>query len=285
MKKLFLPITALLCIATILTACSGSPAQSAADPASSTPVSSSLAVSSAISEQKPAQKGELYISAAASLTESMTRIAELYKEEAPNVTLKLNFGSSGALQKQIEENAPADIFVSASQKQMDALAEKGLIITDTRKDLLVNKVVLIVPASSTSDITSFEDCLTDKVKMIAIGDPESVPVGQYAKEILIYLNGWDVISAKANLGSDVKQVLSWTATDDVDCGVVYSTDAATSKDVRVIAEAPDGSHRPVIYPAALVKYTASRDAAQAFLDFLSTDQAKQVFIDNGFAVA
>jgi molybdate transport system substrate-binding protein len=225
---------------------------------------------------------ELTVSAAASLTESMKTIAEQYKTIAPNVSITFNFGASGTLQTQIEEGAPVDLFLSAAQKQMDALADKDLIVTDTRKNLLVNKIVLIVPKDSTAGLTGFDDCLTDKVSLIAIGNPDSVPVGQYAKDVFTYLNGWDSILAKANLATDVKQVLAWTETGDVTCGVVYSTDAATSDKIKVVCEAPTGSHKAVIYPAALIKATTHQEAAKAFLDYLSTDAAKAIFTDNGF---
>jgi molybdenum ABC transporter, periplasmic molybdate-binding protein len=232
-----------------------------------------------------AEPVDLYISAAASLTESLDKIKELYVTEHPEVNLILNYGASGTLQTQIEEGATADVFISAAQKQMNALSDKNLILTDTRVDLLVNKVVLIVPNGSALGLTSFEDAISDKVSMIAIGDPESVPVGQYAKEIFTYLNGWDAISAKANLGTDVKAVLSWVETGNVDCGVVYATDAATSDGVTVVCEAPDGSHTPVIYPAAVVGASTNADAAKAFIDFLQTDEAAAVFIANGFTMA
>ncbi len=142
------------------------------------------------------------------LTDVLQQIAEIYKNYSPNVTVTFSFGSSGTLQTQIEEGAPADLFVSAAQKQMDALAEKNLIAADTRKDLLVNKVVLIVPANSTADIKSFEDVVTDKVKMVGVGE-SSVPVGQYAEEVFTTLGVWDQVKAKANFGTDVRQVLSW----------------------------------------------------------------------------
>jgi molybdate transport system substrate-binding protein len=232
----------------------------------------------------PSETVELHISAAASLTESMTKVAALYEQKNSGVKIVNNFASSGTLQTQIEEGAPADLFISAAQKQMDALENEGLILNDSRIDLLENKVVLIVPKDSDIDLSSFEDCLTDKVSMIAIGDPANVPVGQYAQDVFTYLNGWDVISAKANLAADVKEVLSWTETGNVDCGVVYSTDAATSDGVRVVCEAPANSHKPVVYPAAVVKASENADAAAAFISFLSSDEVKQIFSENGFSV-
>jgi len=227
---------------------------------------------------------ELYVAAAASLTDVIAEIAEEYKIVAPHVTIIPTFASSGALQTQIEEGAPADVFLSAAQKQMDALADAGLIIDDTRSNLLVNKVVLIVPADSDADIASFEDVATDKVTMVAIGD-ETVPVGQYTQEIYTFLGTWDAIQAKANLGADVRAVLTWVESGDVDCGIVYATDAASTEGVKVICEAPEGSHKPVIYPGAVVAATENQAEAEAFLEFLTGDVAVAAFEKAGFAMA
>ena len=231
-----------------------------------------------------AEKTEFYVLAAASLSDVMAQIADSYKEVAPEVGITFVFDSSGTLQSQIEAGATADVFVSAAQRQMDALEEGGLIKKESRKDLLVNKVVLILPAASALALPSFEDVAGDLVKMIAIGD-ESVPVGQYTQQIYEYLGTWDAIKAKANLGQNVRAVLSWVASGDVDCGIVYATDAATTDGVRVAAEAPEGSHTPVIYPAAVVEGSQHAEAAQAFLDYLSGDTARAFFIAAGFTMA
>lgn len=231
-----------------------------------------------------AEPVELFVSAAASLTDVLAEIAESYKAVAPNVTLTFTFDSSGTLQTQIEEGAPADVFVSAAKKQMNALNEKGLVVSDSIKDLLVNKVVLIVPAASTLDITSFEDVATDKVSLVAIGE-SSVPVGQYTEEIYTNLGTWDAVKAKANFGTNVRAVLGWVESGDVDCGIVYATDAAASGDkVRVICSAPEGSHKPVIYPAAVLANTAHPAEAQAFVDYLSSADAVAAFEAAGFAM-
>jgi molybdate transport system substrate-binding protein len=224
----------------------------------------------------------LNVFAAASLTEALTEIADLYKKAAPNVTLHFNFDSSGTLQTQIENGADADLFLSAGQRQMNALS--GSFIDDaTRKNVLINQVVLIVPENSTKGISSFQDVLTAKVSLIALGNA-SVPVGQYSEEIFKFLNGWDIVSAKASLGSNVKEVLSQVESASVDCGVVYSTDAATAKNVKVVASAPEGSHQPVVYPAAVLKGSKNPNAAQAFLNFLSLPEATAVFEKIGFEV-
>jgi molybdate transport system substrate-binding protein len=167
---------------------------------------------------------------------------------------------------------------------MNALEEKKLLLQDTRKDLLMNKIVLIVPKDSTLGLSSFDDVSTDKVKTIALGEPEGVPVGQYAEQIFTSLGTLDTVKAKVNYGSDVKQVLSWVETGEVDCGVVYATDAKSSDKVSIICEAPEGSHDQVVYPAAVLENSASQEEAKAFLEYLSSDKAKTVFEEYGFTM-
>jgi len=231
-----------------------------------------------------AAKAELTVFAAASLTESLTQVAELYKTANPDAAVTFNFDSSGTLQKQIESGAEADLFVSAAQKQMDALEQGGYLLDGTRRDLLVNQVVLIVPEGSALGLKRFEEAAGDAVKLIALGNSD-VPVGQYAQEIFTSLDVWDAISAKASLGGNVKEVLSQVESGAVDCGVVYRTDAATAKGVVVVAEAPEGSHKPAVYPGAVLKASANADAAKAFLDFLTTPEAAAAFEAVGFTMA
>ena len=225
---------------------------------------------------------EVTILAAASLTDVCTELEGMYEEQHPGVSLVFSYGSSGALQAQIEEGAPADMFISASAKQMDALSEKGLMDNDSIKNLLENKIVLIVPSDSTKDITSFEDAVTEKVSMIGLGEPESVPAGQYAEEIFTYLGCLDSVKEKANYGTDVRTVLSWTETGEVDCGVVYATDAFTTDKVKIAAYAPEGSHKKVIYPVGVIGNSSHSAAAKGFEDFLFSDEASSVFEKYGF---
>ena len=225
---------------------------------------------------------ELHVSAAASLTNAMNELAELYAKDNPNVKIIFNFGSSGALQQAIENGGETDLFFSAAQKQMNALDEKGELADGTRKDLLRNEVVLIVPIDSDKNISDFNDAASAKVEKIALGEPKGVPVGQYSEEIFTALNILDAVKAKAVYGSDVRQVLAWTESGEVDCGVVYATDAAISDKVKVICAAPEGSHKPVIYPAAAIKSSKNLYAAKKFLDFTSSDAAKKVFAKYGF---
>lgn len=225
----------------------------------------------------------LTVSAAASLKDSMNEIKQLYTKEHPNIAITYNFGASGTLQQQIEQGAPADIFMSAATKQMDELKSKNLLVNDTVKNLLQNDVVLIVPKDS-SNIKTFDDLATDKAQKIALGEPKSVPVGQYSQEILTNLKLMDKVQPKAVYGKDVKEVLTWVETKNVDAGIVYKTDALVSKKVNIIATAPEDSHNPVVYPAAVIKSSKNVDAAKDFLKFLSGDKAKAVFEKYGFKI-
>ncbi|MDR2593890.1 MAG: molybdate ABC transporter substrate-binding protein [Fibromonadaceae bacterium] len=233
-------------------------------------------------EKKAKEKFSLTIFAAASLTEALNEIAELYKASVPEATINFNFDSAGKLQIQIENGAEADLFLSAGQKQMDAIAETH-IDSATRKNLLINKVVLIVPQNSTKNIESFEDCIGDKVSVIAFGNP-STPLWDYTEGIFTFLKGWDKITPKASLGTNVKEVLSQVEAGSVDAGIVFATDAATGKNVKVVAEAPKGSHKPAVYPAAVLKNSKQPKEAKAFLDYLSSPEATAVFEKIGFEV-
>lgn len=245
-----------------------------------------LLLCAACASRPPAEEPiELLIAAAASLLYAAEDLTELYQEAAPHVKLTYSFGGSGALQTQIEEGAPADIFFSAAQKQMNELEEKGYLLAGSRRNLLENRVVLIVPQGGGEGIASFADVAGDTVSIIALGEPGSVPVGQYAEEIFTNLGLLDAIKKKTvNYGSDVTQVLTWTEAGEVDCGVVYATDAATSDKITVVCAAPDGSVSPVIYPVAVLEQTQQAGEAQAFIEFLSSAAATAVFEKYGFTV-
>lgn len=231
-----------------------------------------------------AEENELLVSAAASMTDVLQEIAENYKMISPTTKLTFTFGSSGALQTQIEEGAPADIFISAAQKQMTALEKKDLIVKDSKKTLLVNKVVLIAPKDSNLSLTSFKDVIKDEVGKLALGEPTGVPVGQYSEEIFTSLDILDKVKIKAVYGSDVRTVLTWVESGEVDCGVVYATDAYSTGKVKIVAEAPEGSHKEVTYPVAVIKSSPNVEKAQEFLNYLSTDEAVQIFEKYGFSM-
>lgn len=226
----------------------------------------------------------LTVSAAASLTDVLKEIDGLYVKSKSNVTVTESFSGSGALQKQIENGAPADVFISAAATQMDALQEKQLLLDGTRKDLLGNKVVLVVPSDSTLGITDFKDLTTDKVKKVAIGDPKSVPCGQYAEQIFKEGKIADQVTPKEVKGSDVRQILTYVESGNVDAGIVFVTDAKTSTKVKVVANAPDDINAKVVYPVAVIKASKNADAARDYVNFLSGAEAKAVFEKYGFIV-
>ena len=203
---------------------------------------------------------------------------------APNVELVFNFDSSGTLKTQIEEGADCDLFLSAAQKQMNALQDENLINTNTRVDLLENKVVLAVPEGNPADIQSFEDIGTDPCKRIALGN-EDVPVGSYSVEILTNLGILDELESgnKITYGSNVKEVTTQGKEAAADCGIVYATDAF-SAGLETVDQATAEECSPVIYPAALTASTEHADEAQAFLEYLTTDDAAAIFASVGFAM-
>ncbi|MCD7947902.1 MAG: molybdate ABC transporter substrate-binding protein [Oscillospiraceae bacterium] len=244
--------------------------------------------------ESPDSAVELHVYAAASMTETLNEIAELYKQVAPDVTLTYTFDSSGTLKTQIEMGADADIFISAAQKQMNQLditsSEEvnpdrlDFVLSNTRIDLLQNKVVLVVPDGNAAGITSFEDLGTDKLSLLALGNAD-VPVGQYAEQILTYMGIWDTLNdaQKITFASDVKEVVSQVAGGSVDAGIVYATDAAPAG-LEVVAYAPEDAHEAVIYPAAVLNTTSNEAAAQEFLTYLTGPEATAVFEAAGFSV-
>lgn len=224
---------------------------------------------------------ELNILAAASLTDVLEEVAGMYQEQEPDIQFHFHFDSSGTLKTQIEQGAPADIFISASMKQMNELDEADLMYRKSIVKLLENEVVLIKQADSNLKITSFEDVATDQVSLVAIGN-ENVPVGQYTQEIYTNLGLWNSVSEKANLATNVRQVLDWVSTGNADCGIVYATDAAIEKNVVIVSEAPEGTCEKVIYPAGVVKSSMYITEAEAFLEYLATKEVKEVFEKYGF---
>lgn len=225
---------------------------------------------------------EITVLAAASLTEACNEIEGIYESKNSNIDLVFSFGGSGALQTQIEEGAPADVFFSAAKKQMNALIDEGLINKDTVNELLENKIVLIVPEENPAGVKGFDDVISDSVSVIALGEPSSVPVGQYSEEIFDHLGILDAVIRKASYASDVKQVLSWVEAGNADCGVVYSTDANCGEGIAVICEAPENSHSRVIYPAGLVSSSNHKEEAKAFLSFLESGECRDIFEKYGF---
>lgn len=237
----------------------------------------------------------LNVFAAASMTETLEKIQTLYADVEPGVTLVFNFDSSGTLKTQIQEGADCDVFISAAQKQMNQLDitadpevnEEGLdfVLEGSRINLLENKVVLAVPEGNPAGIESFQDLGTDRLKLLALGN-EDVPVGQYSTEILTnlgFLKGLEA-DGKITYGSNVKEVTTQVSEASADAGIIYATDAF-SAGLTTVDEAGTDLCRQVIYPAAVLKGSAAPEAAQAFLDYLQTDECMEVFAEVGFSKA
>ena len=285
-RRSFLAAAGIAGAAAALTACGGAASSTAASVASSAAASS-----------QAAQSVELIVFAAASLTETLTAIGETYSAENPGVTFRFNFDSSGTLKTQIQEGADGDLFISAGQKQMDQLDimasadvnkdRLDFVDSDTRVDLLENKVVLCVPEGSDKGIDSF-DALAEHLKaqdvLFCMGNSD-VPVGQYTQKILAYYDLDEEALAAAGVityGSNVKEVTTQITEASVDAGVVYCTDAF-SAGLTPVDEATKEMCGQVIYPAAVLKAAPNAEAAKEFLAYLQTDRAATVFEGVGFS--
>ncbi len=223
---------------------------------------------------------EILVAAAMSLRDVMEEIKEVYTRENGDVKITYNFASSGTLQKQIEQGAPVDLFISAGKPQMDALEKGGLLLEGTRVDLLENELVLI--GAPDSSFETFEALAGNDVDKICIGTPETVPAGNYTKQILTSLDLWDAVKHKLVLAKDVRQVLTYVETGNVDAGVVFRTDAMTGKEIRIIAKAPPGTHKPAVYPMAVIKGSKNQKAATELAGFLAGETAAEIFEQHGF---
>ncbi|HUD23624.1 MAG TPA: molybdate ABC transporter substrate-binding protein [Acidobacteriaceae bacterium] len=225
----------------------------------------------------------LTLSVAASLTETIGEIETQYQQTHTNFGFRNNFGGSGTLAREIEQGAPVDVFLSAASVPMDELQAKGLIEPATRHDLLRNTLVLIAPSGS--GLQGFAGLTSKAVRQIALGDPGSVPAGQYGKQTLSSLNLYDQLKGKIVLAKDVRQVLTYVETGNADAGLVYATDAQGDARVRIVATAPEGTHDPIIYPVAVVGAGRESGAAQQFVEYLKSPAATAVFVKHGFTMA
>ena len=289
MKKQICLVMAAMMAAGMLAGCSGSAKETTAAATEAATTAEETKAEETTAEETTAASGEeteILVAAAASLKNAYEdKLIPMFEEANPGVTVKGTYDSSGKLQTQIEEGLEADVFMSAAKKQMTALDEEGMIASDTITDLLENKIVLIVPTGNEKKLEKFEDI--ENADSIALGDPASVPAGQYAQEALTNLGIWDKIQDKVSFGTNVTEVLNQVAAASADAGIVYATDAASMADqVEVVAEAPEGSlAKKVIYPVAVVKGTAHEEVAKEFVAFLQTDKAITVFEEYGFSSA
>jgi len=226
---------------------------------------------------------EVILSVAISLKEATEDIGRSFMASHPGVTLRYNFGASGDLQKQIEAGAPVDVFLSAAQRQMDDLEKQNLIVAATRRAFARNVLVVVKPADSKLDLSKPADLLDARVTRIAIGQPKTVPVGQYSEESLRALGLWDRLQPKLVFAENVRQVLEYVARGEVEAGFVYTTDAATrAQGVKEAFRPPEDSYRPVIYPGAVIAASKQATLARAFLDLLSGPQGQTVLGRFGF---
>jgi len=231
----------------------------------------------------PAQAQEVMLSVAISMKDVVDELGRGFMGSRPGVTLRYNFGSSGELQKQIEAGAPVDLFISAADRQMDELAKKGLVVSQSRRIFGRNVLTVVKPADSKIDITKPSDLLDARVTKIVIGNPKTVPAGQYAEESLKALGTWDRLQPKLVFSENVRQALDYVARGEVDAGFVYTTDAAArAQQVKEAFRPAEDTYRPVVYPVAVVTGAKQAALAQAFLDLLMSRDGQATLARFGF---
>lgn len=224
---------------------------------------------------------ELIVSAAASLTNAMQEVGKKFEAANPGTKVVFNFGASGALLQQMTQGAPVDVFASADQKTMDQAAEKNLIVTESRKDFVANGLVLIVPADSKVKVKNLKDLSAKEIGKIALGSPDSVPAGRYAREVLGTAGQWDALQPKFIFGNNVRQVLDYVIRGEVEAGFVFSTDARIAGEKVTVAFEAEG-HQPIRYPLAVVAGTQHKEDAARFVAYVLGPEAQAVFASFGF---
>lgn len=222
------------------------------------------------------------VSAAASLQDVLEAIAPQFQATHADIDVEFNFASSGALQRQIEQGAPADVFFSAASRNMDELAERGEIAPASRQDVVSNRLVLIAPATTALEIADIAQLETAEIERFAVGDFRSTPAGQYAEQVLTHAGLLEALRPTFVFGHNVRSSLAAVASGNAEVGIVYATDAALSHGVKVLAIAPADSHDPIAYPIAAIAGSPNPEAAQTFIDFLATDAARRSFANFGF---
>jgi molybdate transport system substrate-binding protein len=226
---------------------------------------------------------EITVSAAISLKNAFEETGKTFMQKYPGTKVVFNFGASGDLARQIEAGAPVDVFASAAQKDMDDIGKKDLIAPNSRKDFAKNGIVLVQPTNSIIPLQTLTDLQKKEIKKIVIGNPKTVPAGRYAEEALRHHNLWDAVKDKLIFAENVRQALDYVVRDEVDAGLVYSTDAmARSKEVKVVMKLPEGSHQPVIYPIGVIKGTKEESLSKAFVDFVISAEGQRILSQYGF---
>lgn len=231
-------------------------------------------------EEQPAT---ITVSAAASLTGAFTDIAGEFEASHPGTKVELNLAGSGTLRTQIESGAPVDVFASASESDVDLLSEKGLIEESSRKDFAANTLVMVVPEKNSSEIPeTLEDLAAENVEKIAIGNPETAPVGKYTKQALETAGVWNKVESKVVFADTVKQVLTYVETGEVDAGFVYMTDAESGKKEMYGIAFTVPVNEPISYPIAVIKDSKNKEGAQEFVDFVTGARGQEILAEYGF---
>lgn len=228
---------------------------------------------------------QILIAAAASLKEAFSQIGGLYQQKS-GVKVTFTFGASGELEKQIEAGAPVDVFASAGEQEMQTLQGKRLVVPGTVANFASNSLVLVVPSGSKLGIRAFSGLRRPEVKMIAIGNPKTVPAGQYAKQFLLNQHLWEAVQSRLIFAEDVRQVLDYVDHGDVDAGIVYATDVPIAHGkAAIVARAPKGTFGPILYPIAVVKGSRNSKAAEGFVQFVLSPAGMAVLEKYGFLLA
>ncbi|MEK5320999.1 molybdate ABC transporter substrate-binding protein [Paenibacillus sp. FSL L8-0644] len=233
---------------------------------------------------KKAETVELTISAAASLTDALKEIQHSYELTHTGIQLNFNFGGSGALEKQIEQGAPSDLFLSASKKNLKSLVDQQLIESNKQKTWLTNELVAVIPADGTMNIASVTDLTKREVKKVVIGIPESVPAGNYAQEALTKAKLWDTLQSKLVQAKDVRQVLQYVETGNADVGFVYKTDALTSQKAKIAFAVDSKTYSPVEYPIGIIKGSKHIQEAEDFYAYLQSQESLNIMAKYGFTI-
>ncbi len=232
-------------------------------------------------------KQQLLVSAAMSLKDAMVEIARDFEKINPNVKIVLNLASSGSLRAQIENGAPVDVFASASQKHMDLLQKKELIVLDSRKEFAKNSLVLLTNKNELKKLFLEENLnklQVKSIKRIAIGNYKTVPAGRYAHETLKYYKLWNKLESKMIYGRNVRQVLDYLARGEVDLGFVYATDGLKRKDLTILVQISAKTHTPIVYPIAIVKRSAKNELGRNFIDFVLSKEGQAILRKYGFKI-
>ncbi|SFB30038.1 molybdate transport system substrate-binding protein [Lentibacillus halodurans] len=234
------------------------------------------------SNQEESNETEILVAAASSLSDTLSELKEAFESEHPGTTLTLNYGASGKLSRQILQGAPVDVFLSANQKWMNQLTDEDMIVTNTRTDFIQNRLVLISSQNKSFSINALSDLTTLDTEQIAIGEPESVPAGNYAEQTLRQSGIWESLNNKFVYTNNAQQTLTYVESGNTDIGIVYASDLERSGLVNKLLTIDDKLHDPIFYPAAVTTASQSKEKAEQFIQFLQTDEAQSILQEHGF---